>query len=90
MAGNFDGFTSLNTDTLLHEGITLRERLSRDNRAARRGMELTFGFNYCPQMMAFYEGSESAVAQLAVVDPSQALRPTLTAALTAFKGRPCN
>ena len=53
-------------------------------------MEPTFGSNNYRQMRAFYEGSESAVAQLAVIDPSQALRPTLTAALTAFKGRPCN
>lgn len=42
---NFLGFSEVNTDILLHEGRTLRERLVADKRSAKAGEDVSMGAN---------------------------------------------
>ena len=85
---NFGNFSDQNTDVLLHEGMTLRERLLHDKRRQKAGEDVIMGSFYYSNLRKLYGGSSSVASLLKVKNKDEPIRATLHAAITAFKGRP--
>ena len=86
---NFGNFTEINSDVLLYQGMTLRERLLKDKRSAKMGLA-TMGANYYRDLRQWYSGEESPMAKLAVKDNNEKVRQELIDALVAMKSNPPN
>ena len=69
LADNFKGFRPTQTDGVVREGLTLRERLMRDKQAGN----MTMGKIYYAARRAEYEDDESPATKLQANHPLQAI-----------------
>ena len=64
--GTFPTFTEVNADVLLHQGITLRERLLRDKRSSKIGVDTIMGATYYRELRQWYSGEGAPMTKLKV------------------------
>lgn len=83
----FPKFDHLRTDVVLHEGVTLRERLTNDKRRSKDG-SLSMGATYYRNLRQWYDPQDGVLSKLQVNVSTEPVRPTVMAALVAFKARP--
>lgn len=84
---NFKGHTQFEVDGMLHEGMTLRQRLLHDRRRHNEdARSLPMGGPYYKELKTLYTSCDSPARLLKVADTTVAVSDTLVAALMALKG----
>jgi hypothetical protein len=87
---NFKDFSSQEIDPIEIDGLTLRQRLARDKRMARKSPNMQMGSNYYKMLKDKYRSSDSVVKKLEVLNHSELIDPGLRKALVALKSANCN
>ena len=79
---NFKGWSQVDIDGLKVEGLTLRERLTRDKRQQREDATFAMGGPYYKSIKLLYMSSSDPRKQLLVSNGNEELEPKLVIALT--------
>jgi hypothetical protein len=90
LADNFPSFGQVNTDCILFEHKTLRERVIADTYSNRLdGRNPTMGKTYYDNLRANYASADSASALLVVQNSSDKVGEDLIECVRSYKARPC-
>lgn len=89
LADNFRGFTAAQTDVVLVNGLTLREKLMADKRAHKHGDQGTMGGQYYRQLRIEYSSSDPVEKILVPKTPIQPVQEEFKNALVGLQSVPC-
>lgn len=87
---NFRGWGQVEIDSTTAEGLTLRERLTRDKRRHREDPSFAMGGPYYKQLRMIYCSSDDPMKRLIVSDPTQTVCPKLVKSSAAAKAQVAN